>query len=194
MEVKTYADSSFKSSSSILKYKFWQQPKELWRYYIANKHSDEKYILPECINFLNTNGHKAVYDCGGMYLKDIQSDIDVIEHEMCPIGNLPIMLVEDVNTEYDALFTFNPISLKYQHSIRSWLTEHQISKSGRKPPILNLVSGTGSIYLILDTRMLYYNRLKYKLDEYLEKDLYGLNYEMTIAGPIVNMKLDRYET
>lgn len=194
MEVKTYTDSNYRHRSAILQYKFWKHGKELWKYYVTNKNLTVKHILPECKEFLNVNGRKAVYDCGGMYLKDIQSDIDVIEHELCPIGDCPITLVNDVNTEYDALYTSNPLSLKYQHSIRSWLTEHQISKSGPKQPIQNFINSTGSIYLTLDTRMLYYNRLKYTFNEFLERDLNGLNYTIDIKNHIVNMKIDKFKT
>lgn len=192
MEIKSYIAAGLKNNSPRLQYQLWKHSKDLWPHYIKNKNQYHKNILAQCKDFLQVGGQKAVYDCGGMYFKNIDKNIDVIEHEHCPICKLDIVLASNVTKQYDALFSINPLSIKYQNSVCAWLTQHQTSKSGKKPPVLDFVKKSGKVHLVFDSRLLYYNRLKYTTQEFLDHDLQNINCKINTQGHVVN--IDIYNT
>lgn len=163
-------------SGLIIKYKMWKQNLHLWDQFVKNKKRKTKKVDEWCYKILHESfGLRLAYNCGGLFFKDIDNDIRVLEHYQCPINVAGIEYVNSVNPNYinsvDSLIMINPISLKYHSSLTDFFNLPGESRAGHKPNILNWLSANSKIFLSFSDYHIYYNRLKYSCEEYILRQL-----------------------
>ena len=161
----------------VVNYKMWGQALHKWDSYIENKNTQKKYCDPWCRHILNSveQGKTIAYNSGGMFFKDFNKDIIVVENSDCPVNVPDVLNVQDViDVKVDNLIMINPITLKYNFSIINFLTVPQNTRGGWKPNLLNWLNAHGKIFLSFSDWHLYYDRLKYSAIDMVEQQLVTL--------------------
>jgi hypothetical protein len=164
-------------ASIVTRYKMWKQNLHKWDQYIKNKNTLNKSIDQWSLTILREiTGHCLVYNSGGLFFKDFDTAITVLEQKKCPVlvsGMLYAdeMDVEVFNNSIDDLVLVNPISLKYHSCITTFLTVPGISRAGYKPNLLAWVKKNGKIFLSFSDYHMSYNRLKFIKEEFILKEL-----------------------
>ena len=154
----------------------WKQPLSKWDSYIFNKNKSEKVcddwsslILKYCID-----SQTAVYNSGGMYFKDFNNKITVIENSECPI-NLKdkIHIISDIsdNIRFNNLILVNPITLKYNFSLVNFLTTAHETRGGWKPCLVNCLKDNNKIFLSFTDWHLYFDRFRYSVDDMVKMQI-----------------------
>lgn len=171
--VKNSIDKINSHASRVVRYKYWKQPLYKWDQYIANRHRANKHIdewSKYCLD--NIKGKSAVYNSGGLYLKDFDQSLTVIEQYPCPIdvGGMEYTNsnFEKFNNKFDSIIMMNPISMKYNHSILDFLTVKRQSRAGFKGNILKWLRPNARIFLSFSDWHMFYDRLRYSLDEAMD--------------------------
>jgi hypothetical protein len=178
MEVAKDSIDSAGNPTIVAKYKMWKQPLYKWDEFVVNRHKTKKYIDPWSKKIIEeADGNIVVYNSGGMFFKDFNPNITVIEHQPCPV-NVPGMQYFDdsVNIEnsVDSLIMINPIALKYHHSLSDALSTPGISRAGYKPSLINWLKPSAKIFLSFSDWHFYYDRLKFTVDDFLTLQLLNL--------------------
>jgi len=162
------------------KYKYWKQSLYKWDEYIANRHKQVKSIDPwskYCLD--NIRGRSAVYNSGGLYLKEFNNNLTVIEHTPCPIEIAGMDYVlgnfSKFNDSFDSIIMLNPIALKYNHCLWDFLTVERQSRAGYKGNILKWMNAGAQIFLSFSDWHMYYDRLRFDVDEFINDQLRLLN-------------------
>ena len=160
-------------SDLVVKYKWWKQSLHKWDSYIQNKNKKEKQVDPWCRFILDSvvDEKTMAYNCGGMFFKDIDKDIIVVENADCPLSIADITNTIDVKGKFDNLIMINPITLKYNSSILDFLTVPQDTRGGWKPDLTSWLNAHGKIFLSFSDWHIYYDRLKYSATDMIEAQL-----------------------
>lgn len=157
----------------------WKQPLAKWDSYIFNKNKSNKvcdawsnFILKYCLD-----GQTAVYDSGGMYFKDFNNQITVIENKKCPI-NLKdkIYTLNDMpkNIRFNNLILVNPITLKYNFSLVNFLTTAHNTRGGWKPCLIDWLEKNNKIFLSFSDWHFYFDRLRHTVADVVKMQINDL--------------------
>jgi len=168
----------FTKSQKIL-YTVWQQSRVKWPLYLRNKHNHnqkqinlwDKIIIDRLLP-----GPTIVWDSGGLYLEGLVDQLYVAETNICPtwISDKINIVTREVDLEFRKLRAKNLISIqantmKYNHSIYDFLVRAGWSNQGWKPALLPWMDQECRIFLSISNFMLYYNRLKYTREEFVQQ-------------------------
>ncbi len=179
MEVEYNTQSKQFSQSRRIRYLGWQHSKAKWPLALKNKNNPhekminmwDKIILDRLLP-----GPTIVWDCGGLYLDGLIDDLYVAESSNCPnwISDKINIVDERVDQEFRKLRAKNLISiqnitLKYNHSIYDYLVRAGWTVQGWKPALLPWLDQECRIFLSISDFMLYYNRLKYTKEEFVQQ-------------------------
>jgi hypothetical protein len=169
------------NATRVQKYKMWKQPLHKWDQYVFNKNKKIKYIDEWSNKILNDlSGNTLAYNCGGLFFKDFNKDIDVLEYNTCPINIQGMYYLTNLDfnffkQKYSNLITINPISLKYNTSFVNFLFTSYLSRAGFKPVIVDWLKENYTIYMSFSDYHIYYNRLKFSLEEMIDIQIKELN-------------------
>ena len=157
-------------SNRVVKYKMWKQSRHKWDSFVYNRHRENKlcsdwdYYILDCIG----KNSAIAYDCGGLFYKDLNQNITVVENSLCPINVNGMLLPEDINQRFDNMILINPITLKYNFSIVNFLTTSHNTRGGPKPNFINWLKKESKIFLSFSDWHLYFDRLKYSIEEIID--------------------------
>lgn len=152
-------------------YKMWKNGLYKWDSWIKNRHRQHKICDPWSKFIIeNCQGKSIVVNSGGLFFKDFMPEITVIEFIPCPVKFVNTMQYISQNVsfykEFDNLILINPISLKYNHSIVDFLTIPGMCRAGKNKPVFrDWLKDAGKIYLSTSDWHIYYDRLKYTVQD-----------------------------
>jgi hypothetical protein len=179
MEVDYNSQTRQRTARAKIQYLGWQQSRVKWPLYLKNKHNSHIKMINVWDKIIIENllpGPTIAWDCGGLYLAGLIDDLIVAETRTCPRWvSDKINIVDDkVDMELRQVQAKNLISvqnntLKYNHSIYDYLIRAGWSNQGWKPALLPWMHQTCRIFLSISDFMLYYNRLKYTKEEFVER-------------------------
>ena len=163
-------------SKRVVDYKMWKQSRHKWDSYIHNRHRTDKlcdewdrYILQQI-----GKDNAIAYDCGGMFYKDFNPDITVVENYPCPVNVDGIQSIDNVDKKFNNMILINPITLKYNSSIVHFLTTEHRTRGGYKPNLIDWLTEGSKIFLSFSDWHIYFDRLKYSIDEMVERQIHDL--------------------
>jgi hypothetical protein len=177
MEVVKNSIGRQKEASRTANYKMWKQSLHKWDQYVINRHKQHKLIDDWSFKILSeVDNTTVVYNSGGLFLKEFNSDIIVVENLKCPIdiagmNYMTDELVSSLTNSVDCLIMINPICLKYHSSLMTFLTVPGPSRAGYKPDLYSWLSDKGKIFLSFSDYHMYYNRLKLSKEEFIIKEI-----------------------
>lgn len=175
--VKSYDEvQAVQTTDRVARYRIWSSHLYKWRGYITNRKKAQKEIDAWSQKFFNNkNGNTLAYASGGLYYKDIDSSIRVVEHKPCPCN---ITGMEYLNIDQpvqvnniDCMIAANPQSLKYNHSIWDFLHKERETRAGWKPNIFNWLNPGATIFLSFSDWHMYYDRLKLSPAQFVDKQI-----------------------
>jgi len=160
-------------------YKMWKQPLHKWDQYVYNRHKTSKQIdawSSKCL--YESQGKTAVYNSGGMFFKDFNKEIIVVEHVPCPV-DVPGMIYLEKNfdifeRELDTLIMINPIAVKYHSNLWDFFARPGQSRAGYKGNILAWLSRNSKIFLSFSDWHMNYDRLKYCPQDFVNMQIADL--------------------
>jgi len=179
MEVDLNSQTKQFTKSQKILYTVWQQSRVKWPLYLRNKHNHnqkqinlwDKIIIDRLLP-----GPTIAWDCGGLYLEGLVDQLYVAETNICPtwISDKINIVTSEVDLEFRKLRAKNLISIqantmKYNHSIYDFLVRAGWSNQGWKPALLPWMDQECRIFLSISNFMLYYNRLKYTREEFVQQ-------------------------
>jgi hypothetical protein len=183
MELNNYAhnahlgEDGVSAVSRVNRYRIWRSHIYKWPEYISNRNKKHKHIDDwSQLIFNNLSGNTVTWNSGGMYFKDIDPNITVVEPETCPIAIPEIEYVTPENVhrmhnKFDNLIAINPQSLKFNHSIYDFLTRPAMTKPGWKPNLLAWLRKDAKIFLSFTDWYVYFDRLTTLPEEFVEQQI-----------------------
>jgi len=173
MEIVSNILTEPKIKSKVLQYRMWKQGLHKWPQYIHNRHRKDKLIDPYSQWILDQiKGFTVVYNSGGLFFKEFNSDIVVVENQSCPVNLQDVLYTDTVINDYlahqvDSLVCVNPLSLKYHHSLADFLATDGPSRIGYKPKLIEWMAKSSRIFLSFSDYHIYYNRLKITIQDWI---------------------------
>lgn len=170
-----------KNPRTVDLYKKWKQPLHKWDSFVSNRHKKTK-VIDDWSKYIidNTFGRALVYQSGGLFFYPFIKDLTVVEASKCPIDIKHITYMnahtkETFDNYFNTMIMICPISLKYHHSILDFLTVPGESRAGYKPNLLKMIKNGGQLFLSTLDWFMYFNRLKYSVEEYVDMEIKKLN-------------------
>lgn len=179
MQVDLNGQTKQFTSSKLVQYRAWQQSRPKWLLYLKNRHNPDTKLInmwDKVIIDRLLPGPTIVWDSAGLYYEGLIDDLYVAELHSCPnwISDKINIVTPDVDREFKKIKAKNLISiqnntLKYNHSIYDYLVRAGWCNQGWKPALLPWLDQECRIFLSISDFMLYYNRLKYTKEEFVQQ-------------------------
>jgi hypothetical protein len=177
--INHYAEIKNLSFDKVARYRLWSSHLYKWPGYVANRKRTIKQIDSWSQKFLDsTTGIRMAYACGGLFYKDIDPHILVVEHDICPYNVGEIIYLNGARSinfgSIDSMISVNPQSLKYNHSLWDFISTPRMTRAGWKPNLLEWFNTNGTFFLSFSDWHMYYDRLKMSPGKFIDQQIKDL--------------------